>query len=136
MTSNLGNALQEKVKDYDMFGHTIALNFDKKGDTYNTVVGGCCSILIKIFLISYVALCFKRLILFEKDDAITTVGLVDLSEMANVVQSTSLNMLFFYVIRKQGGLNDNDKTLSEEIEKHVEMYFEEEDADYYKPAGE
>ena len=68
------------IKDQDMFGHEIPLNFDKKGATYNTFLGGFCSCIIRIGLLSYVGLCLKRLILNEKDDTITTVGLLDLEK--------------------------------------------------------
>ena len=66
------------IKDRDMFGHEIPLNFDKKGPTYNTVIGGFFSTVIKVGLFLYIAICFKRLILNEKDDTITTVGLLNL----------------------------------------------------------
>ena len=36
------------VRDQDMFGHVIALNFNKKGESHTTLIGGFFSVLIKI----------------------------------------------------------------------------------------
>lgn len=126
---------KNKIKEFDMFGHTISLNFDRQGDTYNTVIGGICSMIIKVFLTAYVVICFKRLLFFEKDEITTTVGLQDLSQMKDRIQSDNLNSLFFYVVRKQGGVAEG-KTVSEELNKHLDFYFEEEYADYNKPSAE
>lgn len=50
-----------------MYGHTVNLNFDKKGDTHKTLIGGFFSLLIKIAMTVYVALNLKKLILSEGD---------------------------------------------------------------------
>ena len=34
-----------------MFGHRITLNFNKQGDTYNTVLGGIISIFLRLIFI-------------------------------------------------------------------------------------
>jgi hypothetical protein len=54
--------------DHDMYGHTININFDKKGDTHNTVIGGCFSLIIKISMLVYISLNLKKLILSEGDE--------------------------------------------------------------------
>ena len=50
--------IAETIKDIDMFGHPIELNFNKKGSTHNTVVGGFFSIYIRMFLLFYVGYIF------------------------------------------------------------------------------
>lgn len=50
------------VRDLDMFGHVINLNFDRRGDSHKTVCGGFFSILFRTFLTLYVILMFKKLI--------------------------------------------------------------------------
>ena len=52
------------VRDQDWFGHTISLNFEQNGDTYNTYIGGFVSFFLKLFLIYYVASCFIGMIFF------------------------------------------------------------------------
>ena len=46
--------MKRLVKEQDMFGHPVTLNFNKKGSTANTLLGGLCSILVKLFLIVFV----------------------------------------------------------------------------------
>ena len=57
-----------------MFGHQIALNFEKKGDSHKTFVGGFISIIVKAGLIAYVAICCKRMLLQERDATNTNIG--------------------------------------------------------------
>ena len=56
------------LKDHDMYGHSVTLNFDKKGDTHNTFFGGFFSIWVKIAIFIYVALNVKKLVLSEGDE--------------------------------------------------------------------
>lgn len=48
-----------------MFGHPVTLNFDKKGDTHNTWIGGIFSIFVKLFMVFFIALKVKKLVLRE-----------------------------------------------------------------------
>jgi hypothetical protein len=57
----------ETMKDIDMFGHPIELNFDKKGSTHNTVVGGFFSIYIRLFLTFYVSYIFYQMFTYGND---------------------------------------------------------------------
>ena len=91
---------KDKVKDQDLFGYKINFNFDRRGETHTTVVGGCVSIFIKIIFAIYIFLCFKRMILHEDDDLKVAYGSQDLEELGDV----SLNetkMLPFWVVRNQ-----------------------------------
>ena len=54
----LKNDMAETNKDIDMFGHPIELNFNNKGSTHNTVVGGFFPIFIRAFLLFYVTYIF------------------------------------------------------------------------------
>ena len=45
--------MNKKIRDHDLFGHPVVLNFKQQGDTSNTVLGGAVSILIKIFLVTF-----------------------------------------------------------------------------------
>ena len=40
--------IKEALKNQDMFGKPVSLNFDKKGDVINTNFGGVISLIIKI----------------------------------------------------------------------------------------
>ena len=58
--------MKRLVKEQDMFGHPVSLNFNKKGTTANTLLGGCCSILVKLFLLGFVI--FRLHVMINRDD--------------------------------------------------------------------
>lgn len=41
------------LKNQDLFGHAVLLNFDRKGDTINTVIGGVLSLFSKFVLLAF-----------------------------------------------------------------------------------
>ena len=47
-------SLIKSIRSLDLFGHSIELNFRKKGSTHNTLIGGLVSILIFTFMAYYV----------------------------------------------------------------------------------
>ena len=55
------------ITDQDMYGHTINLNFNRKGSTYKTCLGGCCSFIINVLMFIYVVLNLKKLILVAEN---------------------------------------------------------------------
>ena len=46
------------IKDCDLFGHRVQLNFNKNGRSHNTMIGGCTSI---IFYIVSIAILLSRI---------------------------------------------------------------------------
>ena len=54
------SAAYSKIKELDMFGHTISLNFNNRGSTHNTIVGALLSLPSYIFMIFYLVLLYKR----------------------------------------------------------------------------
>ena len=53
------------VKDHDMFGHQIVLNFNKNGDSHTTFIGGFFSIIVKVVMGIYVYMNFMKLFMME-----------------------------------------------------------------------
>ena len=51
--------LKRFFRERDIFGHEIKLNFNQKGDTHNTYVGGIFSILVKIVYFLYMGYLIK-----------------------------------------------------------------------------
>jgi hypothetical protein len=47
-------SMKKFVTDFDMFGHTIHLNFARQGENRNTILGGIFSMFIKFALSAYV----------------------------------------------------------------------------------
>lgn len=58
------------MKDQDMFGHYVGLNFRKEGETHNTKCGGFVSVGLKIAMIVYIAQLLQKLFT-HGSDAIT-----------------------------------------------------------------
>ena len=122
------------IRDMDMFGHTITFNFDRKGETHNTIVGGSFSIIIRFFLTFYVAICFKRLIYHERDTITTTLMLEDLVNSGGV-DYMDLNMTIFWVLRKQD-LKATAMAKKDDLLEYIDPYFVQESANWYKPAND
>ena len=61
------------LRQYDMFGHLITMNFNKRGAYHKTLIGAMFSILIKIMIYIYISLTFRTL-LTEGDNKNTTIG--------------------------------------------------------------
>ena len=45
--------MKKYVRSWDEFGHPIELNFNKDGSRYNTVYGGCNTILLKVSMLLF-----------------------------------------------------------------------------------
>lgn len=63
-----------------MFGHKVSLNFNKKGKDHKTTVGGFCSLFIRLIMLTYVILLFKRLFLKERNAIETSIYMIDYEE--------------------------------------------------------
>ena len=64
MASSSLKAVKQKFKSlrkYDMFGHLIGINFNKRGDRHKTMIGAAFSIIIKICIYLYVLLTFNTM---------------------------------------------------------------------------
>ena len=92
-------ASEIKIRDHDMFGHVINLNFDRRGDSHKTLCGGIFSIALKVFLTFYVYLMFIKLIFKGNDTNFSYKGQLDLVKLGDV-DYNDINMKFFHVIRK------------------------------------
>ena len=51
------------LRNRDEFGHAVTLNFNRNGDTFNTVLGGLVSLSINIFLFLWIV--YKAQIMFN-----------------------------------------------------------------------
>ena len=65
------------LKQYDLFGHVIQMNFNKRGPKHKTTFGGIVSIFIMFFIRVYVLLTLKSL-LFIEDNTNTSVESMEL----------------------------------------------------------
>ena len=89
----------DKLRSNDMFGHTINLNFNKEGDSHQTTLGGFFSVFIRIFMVIYVWMNIKKMLLHEDDSTYTEASPLDLDEYGSK-RYDETNMFMFHVIRK------------------------------------
>jgi hypothetical protein len=78
------DAVIDKVTEQDMFGHTVNLNFDKRGDSHNTPIGGSCSTMVRIFLCLYVYLLIDKLIYKGNDTDFSYFGVLEMDKLGTV----------------------------------------------------
>ena len=56
--------MQQHIKNFDIFGHQVHFKFNKNKDTYNTVIGGICSIILYAIMAIYIG--FRASDIIEK----------------------------------------------------------------------
>ena len=60
----------DKIKEKDMFGHSVSLNYKREGNTHNTLCGGIVSMFIYAIMLNLVVFKTKTMILVEDDTII------------------------------------------------------------------
>ena len=88
------------IREKDMFGHVVNLNFDRRGDSHQTMCGGVFSIALRSFLIFYVYLMLVKLIFKGNDTNFSYDGLQEIENQPEV-DYKDMNMVIFHVISKQ-----------------------------------
>mmetsp|Transcript_41067 Transcript_41067/g.62443 ORF Transcript_41067/g.62443 Transcript_41067/m.62443 type:complete len:103 (-) Transcript_41067:1838-2146(-) len=88
------------IKHFDMFGYTIALNFNRKGESHKTVLGGIVSLLVHAIIFVYVFIHLKKMFLKEDNKNYTESSVVNLLEEGDVPLKNT-HMLTYIVIRHQ-----------------------------------
>jgi hypothetical protein len=88
----------------DMYGSALTLNFNKKGtvvsDKHNTFIGGFFSFFVRLILLAYTVLIFKRMIGKEQNLNITEVDINDLETLGAINYNETSNLIF-HVMRHQ-----------------------------------
>ena len=60
--------IRKVIKNFDIFGYKVNINFDKKSEVHRTIVGGIISILLGIFYIIYFGLLLNKMITHGEDN--------------------------------------------------------------------
>ena len=76
----LGVSLNSMIKDEDMFGHQIVLNFNKQGESHKTLIGGFGSLLVQCFMVMYIYIRFNMFAFNLADSNITENGVIDIDQ--------------------------------------------------------
>ena len=92
--------LTKKIRDHDMFGHPVSLNFMSEGDVHKTAIGGFVSVWVKLAFLVYVAIWFKTMIYREGDSIMNDMTPLEMEEDEYVAMNET-GMTMFYQITKQ-----------------------------------
>ena len=83
------------VRNQDYFGHRIQLSFKKRGNDHKTLAGGITSCVVRIMMIVYVGILFKRMFLYEDDTTNSALNKLDHHQYKPVqYQNMSRSMVF------------------------------------------
>ena len=86
MENNSCKQFVKFIKDFDIFGHPVELNFNKNGPTHKTMIGGCVSLVYYI-----VTVCLVLFIVFDvgKDSVVNPANaLIDDSDELQDLETT------------------------------------------------
>ena len=76
--------LRKKLIEHDEFGHPVALNFNKKGETHNTLLGGVATFLAKVILLVIVSEKMMELVTYSGNNITELNDQVDFDELGTV----------------------------------------------------
>jgi len=89
------NKLYNTVRDQDMFGHPVTLNFNRQGDTHNTFIGGLVSMFIKLLIFGFLAYKSYVLVTLGDNDYFSNQRLTSFSEEP-VIDMASQDIIPFF----------------------------------------
>ena len=92
-------SLTSMIRNLDMFGHDVRLNFNNNGHHHKTFLGGFVSLFIKTFIALYVFLNVRKLIFALEDRVNLTLSNLDLTK-DGVLDYNQTNTTIFWVLRK------------------------------------
>ena len=84
----------KSIRNKDLFGHNIALNFNKRGHTHKTQIGGFFSLIVKFIIYSYIGITMKQMLFLEENKNESIASLIDLQEMGLVNYNSSHMTMF------------------------------------------
>ena len=86
------------IRDQDMFGHTVAVQFDNKGNQHKSHLGGCISILFLSFIFWYIAVLFGKMIAYEDDKLTNAFSQQKFSELGEngVVEMQNKDLAIYF----------------------------------------
>ena len=88
-----------------MFGYSIPLNFNKKGDQHTTVYGGIVSIFLKIVISLYVLQNVLKMFNYGDDATSSAMRKIDLDVEGPLDQTQKDGLFLFWVLKNTEGGN-------------------------------
>ena len=88
--------LSSCLKNRDNYGHEVQFNFDRKGSTVNTPLGGAVSILVNFAIYGFFVLKIMSMINRENNDLYLRESIVTADEIGTHTFN-EFNMLFYFI---------------------------------------
>ena len=63
-------SLKEFLRNRDIFGHQVMLNFNRKGESHNTEFGGFVSVICKTIYLMYFIYLMKKMVSYGDDNTV------------------------------------------------------------------
>lgn len=103
-------SLRETILNQDMFGHQVSINFNRKGDRFNTFSGGILSIMVNLILAIYLFIIVKIMIKRENDTVIVVPEVTNFDEIGDLSFERAAIMPVFAIreSRYYSNINDTD----------------------------
>ena len=58
---------RQTARNQDMFGHSFKINFNRRGDSHPTPIGGVISFILKALYIAYMIYLFDKMLTYDDD---------------------------------------------------------------------
>ena len=91
-------SIQKTVREKDLFGYLITLNFNKRGQQHKTLFGGTVSVAIKMFINVYIVLNLVTLLTYGNNKNNTLYGFEKVMDLGTVYTNTT-GTTVYYVMR-------------------------------------
>ena len=72
------------IRESDEFGHGISLNFNQQGSSFNTAIGGLCSLLLRFIMLAFVIFKSVKMSSHQYDNYISSTQLLTPQEKEDV----------------------------------------------------
>ena len=125
-------AFRKYIRSYDMFGHAIAMNFNKKGNNHKTQIGAFFSIFIQLFIHIYIAITFKQLLWKDANTNSTISSVQDIKSLGKVYYEESGHRVF-YTMKKQ--ISKKALKIGDGMTKYLDIYFSQVENDWETVPG-
>ena len=96
----MANKMRNFIKELDMFGYVINLNFNKNGNEYKTIIGGSMSLLIKIIIYLYIGLNMYNLFTLGNNDNSMEKSLTDYESNGEMIKYGDMDFSVFFKVHK------------------------------------
>ena len=97
--------IKDFLKNRDEFGHQVTLNFNRKGDTVYTSLGGFFSLVYKSFIYFYLLRKIRVMWSYGDDTVISRENELDVNNIGG--KFDEMNMLFFFYFMSAESHNSN-----------------------------